>query len=75
MKELAHNLAKAVMQFWHSAEVTLNSGDLTVSPENCKSGLVGKASEEVSKDKNDESNMLLVFFWTCFNGCLLLQSI
>lgn len=67
-------LSKAVMQFWHSAEVNLNGDDPSVCPEKCKDSLVGSVGvdrNEVSKDKNQESNMVLVFCFDLF-FCFLL---
>ncbi|KAF3435970.1 hypothetical protein FNV43_RR23062 [Rhamnella rubrinervis] len=60
LKEVAHVLSKAVLQFWHSAEVNLNGDDPSVCPEKCEYSLVGSVGvdrNEVSKDKNQESNM------------------
>ncbi|XP_059431988.1 chromatin modification-related protein EAF1 B-like isoform X2 [Corylus avellana] len=60
LKRVAHTLAKAVTQFWSSAEVLLNRDDPNVSQKNCKYSLVGSRSadgNEVSKDKIGESDM------------------
>lgn len=62
-------LSKAVMQFWHSAEVNLNGDDPSVCPEKSVYsviGLVGVDRNDVSKDKNQESNMVLVFCFDLF---------
>ncbi|XP_059594012.1 chromatin modification-related protein EAF1 B [Vitis vinifera] len=59
-KKVAHALAKAVMQFWHSAEVLLHGDDLGVGPKNCKYELVGSRridGNEVPVDKIGEANM------------------
>ncbi|GAV70699.1 HSA domain-containing protein/Myb_DNA-bind_6 domain-containing protein [Cephalotus follicularis] len=40
LKKVAYTLAKAVMQFWHSAEMLLNSDDSIVGVKNCRHDLV-----------------------------------
>ncbi|XP_015892402.3 chromatin modification-related protein EAF1 B isoform X2 [Ziziphus jujuba] len=60
LKEVAHALSKAVLQFWHSAEVILNGDDSSVCPEKSEYSMVGSVGvdrSEVSKDKSQESNM------------------
>lgn len=59
-KRVARTFAKAVMQFWCSAEVLLDRDDPSVGQKNCKYSLVGSRSDdgnEVSKDKIGESDM------------------
>ncbi|KAG6722046.1 hypothetical protein I3842_03G142200 [Carya illinoinensis] len=57
LRRVAHTLAKAVMQFWHSAEVVSNS-DESVGQNSSKCSLVGSRrvdGNEVFKDKIEES--------------------
>jgi hypothetical protein len=64
-KRVARSLAKAVMQFWCSAEVLLNRDDPSVGQKNCNYSLVGSRTvdgNEVSKDKIGESDMVLVIY-------------
>ncbi|KAJ7961532.1 chromatin modification-related protein EAF1 B-like [Quillaja saponaria] len=59
IKNLAHTMAKAVMQFWLSAEMRLSSDDPGV---NCMCGLVesGKVDPvEVSRDNSGSSDMIM----------------
>ncbi|KAL5562108.1 hypothetical protein UlMin_031855 [Ulmus minor] len=59
LKEVAHAMAKAVMQFWRSAEMILNDDDHSVCPENTKYEVGSMVVDgiEVSKEKSEESNM------------------
>ncbi|XP_016650804.1 PREDICTED: chromatin modification-related protein EAF1 B-like isoform X1 [Prunus mume] len=60
LKKVAHDLARAVKQFWHSAETLLNGDDSSSCKKNCNSDLVGSMSidsNEASKAKDGESNM------------------
>lgn len=60
LKKVALNLAKAVMQFWHSAEVLLNNDNPTVGPKASRQDLVGSTNDdviEVSEDKETSKNM------------------
>lgn len=65
LKKVALNLAKAVMQFWHSAEVLLNNDNPTVGPKTSRRDLVGSTSDDVieaSEDKVGNFDMLLVMY-------------
>ncbi|KAK2649152.1 hypothetical protein Ddye_016641 [Dipteronia dyeriana] len=56
IKNVALTLAKAVMQFWHSAEMLLNSDD----PKHCRHDLDGSSKvdgKEISEDKVGELDM------------------
>lgn len=66
LKEVAHELSKAVIEFWHSAEVNLRGDDPSVCPEKCEDSVVGAVGDdrhEVSMDKSPEANMVLVFYF------------
>ena len=67
MKILSHNMAKAVMQFWQSAELHLDND----GPEhNCIGGSVesGKVdSSEASVDKRRNSDMVLVIYYDSYS--------
>ncbi|XP_043703526.1 chromatin modification-related protein EAF1 B-like isoform X3 [Telopea speciosissima] len=59
-RKVAHILAKAVMQFWNSAETFLSSNDPTVGLNEWKSDLVGSAdvnAGEAIEDRIGEPNM------------------
>ncbi|XP_042975984.1 chromatin modification-related protein EAF1 B-like isoform X1 [Carya illinoinensis] len=59
LKRVAHTLAKAVMQFWCSAEVISNSDNPGVGQKNCKYSSFGSRKvdgDEVSKDKIEGSD-------------------
>jgi hypothetical protein len=63
MKILCHSMAKAVMQFWHSVELLLDKDD---PDHNCIGGAVESEkvdSNEVSRDKQKSSEMVLVIFF------------
>ncbi|KAK8688612.1 hypothetical protein V6N13_087366 [Hibiscus sabdariffa] len=57
LKGVALALANAVMEFWHSAEVLLNSKDRSLGPKNSGRDLVGSRANEVSENKNMELDM------------------
>ncbi|GMJ09005.1 hypothetical protein like AT3G24880 [Hibiscus trionum] len=57
LKEVALALANAVMGFWHSAEVLLNSKDRSLGPKNSGHDLVGSRANEVTESKNMELDM------------------
>ncbi|KAJ4969404.1 hypothetical protein NE237_016105 [Protea cynaroides] len=59
-RKVAHILAKAVMQFWCSAETFVSSNDPTVGLKEWKAGLVGSTKVNVGEaieDYNGELNM------------------
>ncbi|XP_043719405.1 chromatin modification-related protein EAF1 B-like isoform X2 [Telopea speciosissima] len=59
-KKLAHIVAKAVMQFWHSAKTFLNNNDPTVMLKEWKAALVGSKkfnAGEAIGDRVGEHNM------------------
>ncbi|XP_057965746.1 chromatin modification-related protein EAF1 A-like isoform X2 [Malania oleifera] len=61
-RKVAYTLAKAVMQFWHSAELLLNSDDPSDSPEDGKFDVVGFGTldgNEVAKDGVGVPNKVL----------------
>ncbi|PPD72097.1 hypothetical protein GOBAR_DD31004 [Gossypium barbadense] len=66
LRKAALILANAVMDFWHSAQLLLNSRDL--GPKNCGYDLVGSQADEVLKNNNAELDMVLVilmdFYWS-----------
>ncbi|XP_020539175.1 chromatin modification-related protein EAF1 B isoform X2 [Jatropha curcas] len=51
LKKVAYALAKAVMQFWHSAEMLLNKEDQSISLESCKHDPRRSEGNDFSKDK------------------------
>lgn len=53
------------MQFWHSAEVILKCNDTGVFFDKSEY----KGEKEVSKEKNEGTDMVLVFFLTSFRFC------
>ncbi|XP_040953820.1 chromatin modification-related protein EAF1 B isoform X7 [Gossypium hirsutum] len=55
LRKAALILANAVMDFWHSAQLLLNSRDL--GPKNCGYDLVGSQADEVLKNNNAELDM------------------
>ncbi|KAK9282032.1 hypothetical protein L1049_004944 [Liquidambar formosana] len=58
-RKVAYTLAKAVMQFWHSAEVLLNNNDQSVGLQNCKYDLIGSGRVdgiEAAKEGVEEPN-------------------
>ncbi|XP_022771460.1 chromatin modification-related protein EAF1 B-like isoform X2 [Durio zibethinus] len=57
LKKVALTLANAVMDFWLSAEVLLNSKDASLGPKNCGHDLVGSRANEVSENKTAELDM------------------
>lgn len=64
-KILSHRIAKAVMQFWHSAKLLLDN-DLGI---NCIVGCVesGKVdANEALRDQRRNSNMVLIIFSVLF---------
>lgn len=69
---MAHDLAKAVNQFWVSAETLLKGDDSSSCQKDCNYNLVQTMRierNETSKDKNGEPNMVLVIFLDLsFNG-------
>lgn len=78
LKKVAHDLARAVKQFWHSAETVLNGEDSSSCKKNCNSDLVGSMSidsNETSKAKDGESNMVLVIYLDLFFNGLYFWSI
>ncbi|MBA0758426.1 hypothetical protein Gotri_021424 [Gossypium trilobum] len=58
LRKAALILANAVMDFWHSAQVLLNSRDASLGPKNCGYDLVGSQADEVLKNNNAELNMI-----------------
>ncbi|EOX93924.1 Helicase/SANT-associated, putative isoform 4 [Theobroma cacao] len=60
LKRVALTLANAVMEFWHSAEVLLNSKDSSLGPKKCDHDLVRSRvieANEVSENKTAELDM------------------
>ncbi|XP_039032556.1 chromatin modification-related protein EAF1 B-like isoform X1 [Hibiscus syriacus] len=57
LKGVALTLANAVMEFWHSAEVLLNSKDRSLGPKISGHDLVGLRANEVTENKNMELDM------------------
>ncbi|KAE8676274.1 Helicase/SANT-associated, putative isoform 2 [Hibiscus syriacus] len=57
LKGVALTLANAVMEFWHSSEVLLNSKDRSLGPKNSGHDLVGLRADEVTENKNMELDM------------------
>ncbi|PON70810.1 Octamer-binding transcription factor [Parasponia andersonii] len=55
LKEVAHALAKAVMQFWDSAGVILKCNNTNIFSDKCEH----KGAKEVSKEKSEETDILL----------------
>ena len=70
LKKVALTLANAVMEFWHSAGVLLNSKDASLGPKNCGHCLVGSRANEVTENKTAGLDMVLVilvdFYWSLF---------
>lgn len=67
LREKAHAMAKAVIQFWHLAELNLNGGDPKACSEKCEHALIsstGVDKNDVSKRSSDRSNMVLIFTGT-----------
>nr|KJB10958.1 hypothetical protein B456_001G233800 [Gossypium raimondii] len=68
LRKAALILANAVMDFWHSAQLLLNSRDASLGPKNCGYDLVGSQADEVLKNNNAELDMVLVilmdFYWS-----------
>ncbi|GMI66377.1 hypothetical protein like AT3G24880 [Hibiscus trionum] len=56
-KGVALTLANAVMEFWRSAEVLLNSKDRSLGPKNFGHDLVESRANEVMENKNAELDM------------------
>ncbi|KAF8402099.1 hypothetical protein HHK36_013051 [Tetracentron sinense] len=59
-RKVAHTLAKAIMQFWRSAEALINSDDPSVGLKHCESGLIGSRminGSEAVEDRIGEPNM------------------
>ncbi|KAM6591981.1 hypothetical protein CsatA_014586 [Cannabis sativa] len=65
LKEVAHALAKTVMQFWHSAEAIIKSGDTSVFSDKCEYKVV----KDVSKEKNEETDIVEEEFKKLENQC------
>ncbi|KAF8394105.1 hypothetical protein HHK36_020310 [Tetracentron sinense] len=65
-REVAHTLAKAIMQFWHSTEVLLNSDDPSVGLKNCESDLLGSritdGSEAVENRIAEPNKVIIIYF-------------
>ncbi|XWS47236.1 hypothetical protein CRYUN_Cryun14cG0135200 [Craigia yunnanensis] len=57
LKKVALTLSNAVMEFWHSAGVLLNSKDASLGPQNCGHGFVGSRANEVTENKTAELDM------------------
>ncbi|XVF21383.1 hypothetical protein REPUB_Repub12eG0085800 [Reevesia pubescens] len=57
LKKVALTLANAVMDFWQSAEVLLNSKEASLGPKNCGHDLVGSRANEVTENKIAELDM------------------
>ncbi|XVF32192.1 hypothetical protein REPUB_Repub17cG0060900 [Reevesia pubescens] len=57
LKKVALTLANAVMDFWHSAKVLLNSKEASLGPKNCGHDLVGSRVNEISENKTAELDM------------------
>lgn len=62
-RKVAHTLAKAVMQFWHSVEALLNNSDQSVGLKNCKHDSGRFEGNESSEDKFGELDKVLT---SCF---------
>ncbi|XVF72246.1 hypothetical protein PTKIN_Ptkin12aG0105000 [Pterospermum kingtungense] len=62
LKKVALTLANAVMGFWHSAKVLLNSKDASLSPNNCGHDLVKTRGNEVVENKIAELDMESLFY-------------
>ena len=60
LKRVAYTLAKAVMQFWNSAEVLLNSEDQSSSMKNCNHVSRRLDCNEFSKDNFGELDKVLL---------------
>ncbi|MBA0605662.1 hypothetical protein Godav_018214 [Gossypium davidsonii] len=58
LRKAALILANAVMDFWHSARLLLNSRDASLGPKNCGYDLVGSQADEVLKNNNAELDMI-----------------
>ncbi|OVA15959.1 SANT/Myb domain [Macleaya cordata] len=59
-RKIAHTLAKAIMQFWHSAEVLVSSDDPSIGLQDCNLALVGSKKVnggEAVENKTGEPNM------------------
>ncbi|KAE8685067.1 Helicase/SANT-associated, putative isoform 2 [Hibiscus syriacus] len=54
LKRIALTLANAVMDFWHSAEVLLNSKNASLDPKICGHDLVGSRNTEVPETTTTE---------------------
>ncbi|KAJ1409572.1 Helicase/SANT-associated domain [Sesbania bispinosa] len=68
LKILSHKIAKAVMQFWHSAELLLDNDG---PDNNCSVGCVesGKVdTHEASRNQRRNSNMVVVIFFVHFHS-------
>lgn len=59
---MSHRIAKAVMQFWHSAELLLDD-DLGVT---CIVDCVESGKDEALRDQRRNFNMILVIFFILF---------
>ncbi|XWS31278.1 hypothetical protein CRYUN_Cryun23aG0063500 [Craigia yunnanensis] len=57
LKKVALTLANAVIDFWHSAEVLLNSKDASLGPKNCGHDLVGSRANEITGNRTAELDM------------------
>ncbi|XP_039039386.1 chromatin modification-related protein EAF1 B-like isoform X1 [Hibiscus syriacus] len=57
LKGVALTLANAVMEFWHSAEMFLNSKDRSLGLKNSGHDLVGSRANDVTENKNAELDM------------------
>ena len=81
LKKVALTLANAVMDFWHSAEVLLNSKDASLGPKNCGHDLVRSRANEITRNKTAELDMVLVilleFYWSLFliNLCMSVMTL
>lgn len=60
LKRVAYTLAKAVMQFWNSAEVLLNSEDQSSSMKDCNHDSRRLDCSEFLKDKFGEHDKVLL---------------
>lgn len=62
LKKVALTLAKAVMQFWHSAEMLLDNDDLSVGSKGSRQDLVRSTyANEASENKVGALDMLPFF--------------
>ncbi|KAE8692146.1 Detected protein of confused Function [Hibiscus syriacus] len=57
LKGVALTLANSVMEFWHSAEMLLNSKDRSLGPKNSGHDLVRSRANDVTENENAELDM------------------